>query len=458
MRGIFYFLMFFFRTHCYNFVPSINYVPRIMATSKRLCIYSFLAIALVTYSGACFSQDPTLHTIIPNADSIKISQDTVFRIRNLNPYFTLHVDSTLNYKLEINKDPTHYFWYLKNSPIGLKINKDNGMLTFKAEKSYFLSGKLKYDNEYKVNIGVQNLNDPKERIDTSFTILFFTTDIIPSKIKPTITSTLYIEEGDTISFKVQCETGSFPIEDITFFSNIPLRNYTLVKKCDDEFTWSPNYDFIREGDSVKQKLVLLNFVGATKFYNRDTGVVKIYVKDALDYPVALVAYNKMSKNVATYILQLKYAFVQLDKKVKKTNRTRTSFDLTTASTALGGTLFSSATSSGAQNAGRILPSAGVALVPVKETVAPPMNAEQNSASLVRSSIKRLEYISRENSLVGEKDVDIVKKSNKLRDELKQTQIQLIDVPIDDTSNMSEEQLNNYFNSPKVSKKYRLKSK
>src|ERR1700759_4221192 len=190
-----------------------------MATSKRPCIFLFLAIALVTFSGTCFSQDPTLHTTTPNIDSIKISQDTVFRIRNLNPYFTLHVDSTLNYKLEINKDPTHYFWFLKNSPIGLKINKDNGMLTFKAEKSYFLSGKLKYDNEYKVNIGVQNLNDPKERIDTSFTILFFTTDIIPSKIKPTISSTLYIEEGDTISFKVQCETGSFPIEDITFFSN-----------------------------------------------------------------------------------------------------------------------------------------------------------------------------------------------------------------------------------------------
>ena len=35
-----------------------------------------------------------------------------FRIRNLSPYFTLHVDSTLNYGLEINKNPSHYYWFL----------------------------------------------------------------------------------------------------------------------------------------------------------------------------------------------------------------------------------------------------------------------------------------------------------------------------------------------------------
>ena len=63
--------------------------------------------------------------------------NAVLRIRNLNPYITLHVDSTLLYNLEVNKNPSHYFWYLKNSPLGLKINKDNGLLTFKADKSYF---------------------------------------------------------------------------------------------------------------------------------------------------------------------------------------------------------------------------------------------------------------------------------------------------------------------------------
>jgi len=95
---------------------------------------------------------------------------------------------------------------------------------------------------------------------------------------------------------------------------------------------------------------------------------------------------------------------------------------------------------------------------VKETVSPNVTAEQNSASLVRSSIKRLEYILTENTLVGEKDMDIVKKTTNLKNELKQTQIQLIDVPIDETNNMTEEQLNEYFNNPKVNKKYRLKSK
>ncbi|MGH2648967.1 MAG: hypothetical protein ACRDE8_15420, partial [Ginsengibacter sp.] len=76
------------------------------------------------------------------------TEDTLLRIKNFSPYFTLHVDSTLDYSFEINKDPKQYYWYLKNSPVGLKINKDNGILNFKADKSYFLSGKLKYDKEY----------------------------------------------------------------------------------------------------------------------------------------------------------------------------------------------------------------------------------------------------------------------------------------------------------------------
>src|SRR6516225_2684104 len=78
------------------------------------------------------------------------NEDSTLRIINLNPYFTEHVDSNLSYQFEINRDQAKYYWYLKNSPVGLKIDKDNGLLTFKAEKSYFLSGKLKYDVPYKV--------------------------------------------------------------------------------------------------------------------------------------------------------------------------------------------------------------------------------------------------------------------------------------------------------------------
>lgn len=410
----------------------------------------------------CFCQTPVsrLPSVLDSLrktriDSLLQSEDTVLRIRNLNPYFTLHVDSTLNYILEINKNPSHYFWYLKNSPLGLKINQDNGLLSFRADKAYFLSGRLKYDYPYKVTVGVQNLHDPKERVDTSFTILFFTTDIIPSHIKPTVNNTLYIDEGDTVNFKVECEEGSFPVESISFYSNVPLKNYTIVRKCDDDFIWSPPFDFIKQSDSSKQRLVLLNFIGVNKFFAKDTAVVKIYVKDALNYPVMLQEYQRTVKAISTYILQLKYAFVQLDKKVKSTNGTRTTFDLTTATSALGGTVFSSANSVSAQNTGKILPSAGVALVPVKEAVAPTKTAEQNSASLVRSSIKRLEYQLHENSLTGDKDMDIVKKINKLKDEMTQIQIQLIEVPIDENNNMTEEQLNDYFNSKKVSRKYKL---
>lgn len=379
-------------------------------------------------------------------------EDSVLRIKNMDPYFNVHVDSTLSYQFEINRDPSKYYFFLKNAPVGLKI-KENGLLQFRADKSYFLSGRLKYDFEYKVDLEVQNLNDPKDHLDTTFTISFFTTEIVPSHVKPTVSNVLYVEEGDTISFRVQCETGTYPIESINFYSNIPIKTNSIIKECNDDFTWSPPYDFVKDTDSGKTKLLLLYFVGTNKVFMRDTAVIRIYVKDALNYPYMVQEYNSVTKNMRTYILQLKYAFFQLDRKVKKTNHTRTGFDMTTATTALGGTI---ATSTNSPTTGAILPSVGVAMVPVKETVAPPQTADQNMASLVRSSIKRLDYTIHDNALIGEKDPDITKKITALKNELKQTQVQLIDVPLEETSGMTEEQLNAYFDNPKVNKKYRLK--
>jgi hypothetical protein len=191
----------------------------------------------------------------PTNDSLILEKDTVLRIVNINPYFTLHVDSLLSYQLAINKDQKNYYWYIKNSPVGLKINKDNGLLTFKADKSYFLSGKLKYDQDYAVRLGVQSLTDPNERIDTNFTLVFYNTEVVLPKIKPTVASIITIEEGETLNFRVQCEAGNFPIEDILFSSNITIHDYKLVRSCNDEFSWTPPYDFVKETDSAK---VVLN--------------------------------------------------------------------------------------------------------------------------------------------------------------------------------------------------------
>src|SRR6476660_4286367 len=77
-------------------------------------------------------------TIIPETPARPV--DTSLRIINLNPFFSVHVDSNLVYPFQINKNPTQYFWYLKNAPVGIRINKDNGLLSFRADKSYFLSG------------------------------------------------------------------------------------------------------------------------------------------------------------------------------------------------------------------------------------------------------------------------------------------------------------------------------
>lgn len=436
---------------------------------------AFFAITLCFITASAFSQDTSkvlnqdttrlkhdslkvLNVDSPRTDVKIYHPDSSLRILNLNPFVTLHVDSSLSYQLRINKDPENYFWYLKNSPVGLRVNKDNGLLSFKADKSYFLSGKLKYDVNYKVLLGVQNMNDPSERIDTSFTIVFYSLEIVPSKVKPAINSIIFADEGEPISFKVLCETGSFPIENILTFASRPITNYTEVQKCGQDFKWLPSYDLVKETDSGKVKIVNIYFVGSTKFQVKDTAVIKIYVRDALNYSLAKEEYNQVVKNIQRYILQLKYTFLQLDKKLKRTKGWRTTFDLTSATTSLTGTVMATSSSQESQRTGKILPSVGLAMVPIKEASVPNKAVDQNQATSIRSSIKRLEYILTDNALLGEKDWDISRKITKLKDELKQIQIQLIDVPIELTNELTEEELNKYFNSPRVNKKYRLRTR
>ncbi|MBO9658829.1 MAG: hypothetical protein J7527_08380 [Chitinophagaceae bacterium] len=405
------------------------------------------------------SQEVAVDTLHPNPKPVNW-EDSTLRITNLNPYISLHVDSVLSYQLAINREESRYYWYLKNAPIGLKINKDNGMLTFKAEKSFFLSGKLKYDEEYPVKLGVQNLANPRERVDTSFVLVFYNTEVILPKLKPSVGSTLMADEGETISFNVQCEAGNFNIDDILFTSNISISNYKTVRKCGDEFSWTIPFDFVKETDSVKSKVLNLSFIGTTtKFQIRDTVNVKITVRDALNFPRAIQEYDIVYGQVKRKMLELKYTFTQVDKKIRKNKGARTSFDLTSATSALTGTILSTSGGSSAETAGKILPSAGIALVPVKEATAPNKVIEQNQASLLRSAIKRLEYMLFEYTLVGERDPQISLKTAKLKEELKQSQMQTIDIPVDvSVQGMTEEEINNYFNNPKVNKKYRVSNK
>jgi hypothetical protein len=380
--------------------------------------------------------------------------DSVLRIKNLNPYFTLHVDSTLKYQYEINKEQEKYYWFLKNTPVGLKINKDNGTLTFKAEKSYFLSGRLKYDYEYKIALRVQNLNDPDDRVDTSFTLLFYNTEIIPSRLKPTVTKTLYVDEGDTVSFKLQCDNGSFPIEEITYLSNYPVKSLTPVNKCNDDFTWCAPFDFVKDADKNKEKQLEIYFIGTNKFHNTDTAAILIVVRENINYPQQLLEFEKLRTDVQKYVVQLKSSFRLVDKKIKKNKSARTTFDLVSASTVLSGAVLSSLPGDN-QAASKIMPSVGVALVPVKEAAAPLNNYDQNTATLIRSSIKRLEYLLADNMLISERDPEILNKSRKLKEELKQSQIQLIDIPLAE-ENASPKELDDYFNDPKINKKYKVK--
>ena len=107
-------------------------------------------------------------------------------------------------------------------------------------------------------------------------------------------------------------------------------------KCGDEFTWTPSFDFVKETDSAHVKVVTLSFIGTDKFRTKDTATIRLIIKDALNYPLAEEEYNMINKNIRVYILQLKYTFLQLDKSLKKTRTARTSFDLTSTTTALTG--------------------------------------------------------------------------------------------------------------------------
>jgi len=409
-----------------------------------------LCAAIIFFNQRSFSQDTTA---IP-MDAYH--PDSSLRIIDLNPYFTLHVDSLLSYQFQINKNPANYFWYIRNSPIGLRINKETGLLSFRADKAFFLSGRLKYDVKYNVTVGVQNLNDPKDKLDTTFTLVFYNTEIIPSKVRPTVNGTVYIDEGETISFKVLCESGSFPVEHIITIPSIPIRDYNPIQKCGEEFRWTPGFEIVKETDSAKVKIIQLLFVGANKFQGKDTAIIRLIVRDALNYPLAMEDHTQASRNVERYILQLKYTFLQLDKRLKKTKNLRTTFDLTSASTSLTGTILSTSSNPDNVKTGKVLPSVGLSLVPIKEASVPNKAVDQNQAALIRTSIKRLEYMHRDNMLVGYRDSEILKKTQKLKEELKQIQVQLIDVPVELTNEFTEEELNRYFNSPKVNKKYRLR--
>jgi hypothetical protein len=404
---------------------------------------------------------PVKADTLPKVDSPYIIVPVVepLRIINLNPYLTLNVDSVFEYDLKINKNESDYHWFITRSAVnGVKLDSKTGKLQIRPVKSYFLSNRLQYDTEYKIGIGVQSLKDPSIRVDTVMKILFYNTEIIPSKLKLSTTAVITINEGEPLNIGVQCENGTFPIENVTFYSSVALVDVQGINQCGQNLSWTPTYEFVKETDSAKLKIFNLYFVGTTKMLQRDTASVRVIVKNALDYPSAVKEHAKITADVNRYILQLKYTFFQLDGSVKKTKRTRTSFDITSSATSLSGTIFSSSTKKSNQNVGKVLPGVGVTLVPVKEAAAPQKNTEQNQATLIRSSIKRLELMVQENRLIGNQDELVLTKTNKLKDELKQMQLQLIDVPLELASSLSEEDLNAYFNSPKVNRKYRTKKR
>lgn len=420
--------------------------------------FLFISILLLTSSllsaqvdSSAIKKDSNL--IIGNEPIMYL--DTALRIMNVNPYFTLHVDSVLIYDFVINKNPKDFYWFLTNSPVGVKIDKTTGVLSVKGEKGLFKNGRLKYDIPYRIQLGVQNLRNPNERVDTNFTVLFYSSEIIVSKLKPSTASVINLEEGDSVQFRIQCDEGSFPIEQITVNSNLPISNYSTVRRCNDEFKWNIPFGIFRDNDTAKVKTIVLEFIGTDKFYNRDTAMVRINVKPGINYPVKNKIHQREYDALYVHKQQMKIIFYELSKEVKNNKTTRTVFDIAGASTALGGTIMSTTAdpNTSAENIGKILPSIGLTLVPVKEGVAPNKIREQNTASQVRGEVRRLEFVLSENQLNGSRDPEILAKTKRLEDELKKSRLQFLDLPIVEFDESEIEAADQYFNDPKVNKKY-----
>jgi hypothetical protein len=388
-------------------------------------------------------------------------QDTALRIINLNPYFTIHADSVLIYDFVINREAKDYFWYLQNSPVGVRIDRSTGVLYVKADKGLFKSGRLKYDVPYQVKLVVQNLRNPTDKLDTSFTLLFYSTEIAVSKLKPTTSPIINVEEGDLVQFKVQCDDGSFPIEQITLNTSMPISGFTPVRKCNDEFRWQVPFDIFRENDTARVRTVIIDFIGSDKFFNRDTASIRINIRPGINYPLR----NDLHKRIATefykHILYLKLSFYIVSKNVKTVKKTRTAFDITGSATALAGTVISTTAERGSstESVGKILPSVGLTLVPIKEAAAPNNVQQQNTATQLRAEVKRLEYVLSENQLNGDRDPEVLAKTKRLQDELKKSRLQFLDLPPLDVNDKDMEAVaDRYFNDPKVIKKYRIKVK
>jgi len=115
-----------------------------------------------------------------------------------------------------------------------------------------------------------------------------------------------------LSFKLQCEDGSFPLGSITYYCNYPIRSSTPINHCGDVFTWIAPYDFIKDDENEKQKNLVLKFIGVDKFYNRDTATITVKVHQSINFPLRLIEYNKIYATIETYIIQLKATFRDLD--------------------------------------------------------------------------------------------------------------------------------------------------
>ncbi|SDC05097.1 hypothetical protein [Niabella drilacis] len=424
-----------------------------MIMLKKIVIFTAFVLSVC---GALHAQVTNDSVNLPTVSNIVRHADTALRIINLYPYFSLHVDSNLSYRLQINKPQKNYYWFLKDAPSGLRIDKDEGTLSFKSNKSLFMSGRLKYDTKYPVQIGVQSLSDPHDRVDTSFTISFYSTDIIFPRIKPSVVSPVYVEEGSKLSFNVLCDNGNFAIERILVTSNISIGGFKLPKSCDDTFEWTPGYDFVGEKDSGQVKIVNLVFIGTTQFNFTDTARVKVIVRNALNFDIATREYNDALENMNRWLLRYKYTFLQLDKKLKSTKTWRSGFDITTATTTTTGTVISTTVNNNKVATPKVLAGAGALAIPIREAAVPSKTVEQNQAGQLRANIKRLEYVVFDCKLSGDRDPNIASKTETLKKELRQSQAQLGEVPTEMAENMSEEQINKYFNSSRVQRKYRLK--
>ena len=153
-----------------------------------------------------------------------------------------------------------------------------GLLTWTPSRGQFNSLKA---NPLNIEFIVQDQPDKAETIG-KIRVAQTQLDLPPDLLIVPGDTVLNIKENETVNFKVYVSdpNGDDNIDQVGFIStnvNVPRAALKENSKVQQEFTWSPGYDFVEEAE--KKKVITLTFFAFDKSSNRVQRRVRIKIND-----------------------------------------------------------------------------------------------------------------------------------------------------------------------------------